>query len=273
MQTVVPDEVYNLGGQSHVRMSFDVPEYTGDVLGLAVTRLLKAMRKTNKDGRFYQALSSELFGSTPPPQSEMSPFHPRSPYAVAKLYGYWAVVNYREAYGIYASNGILFNHESPRRSDDFVTRKVTRAVARIVAGKQKTLLLGNLDARKDWGFAPDFVECIWLILQQGRPDDFVIGTGRGHSLREFLNGAFGYVGLDWTKYVKVDPRLLRPSEVSDILADTSKAKRTLDWSPKVSFEELIKIMMDYDLALENCPIPGEGLKILRDKNFTWLDKR
>ena len=270
MQIVSPDEVYNLGGQSHVRMSFDVPEYTGDVCGLAVTRLLEAMRKANKDCKFYQASSCELFGSTPPPQSEESPFHPRSPYAVSKLYGYWATVNYREAYGIYASNGILFNHESPRRTEDFVTRKITRAVSRIVAGRQKKLALGNLDARKDWGFAPDFIECIWMILQQQKADDFVIGTGRSHTIRDFLKGAFGYVGLDWEKYVEIDPRFLRPSEAGDILADASKAKRTFGWAPKVSFGELIKIMMDYDLALEGCHVPGEGLKTLRDKNFDWL---
>jgi GDPmannose 4,6-dehydratase len=267
---VLPDEVYNLGGQSHVRMSFDVPEYTGDVSGLAVTRLLEAMRKVKGDGRFYQASSSELFGSTPPPQSETSPFHPRSPYAVSKLYGYWAAVNYREAYGMYASNGILFNHESPRRSEDFVTRKITRAVARIAAGHQRRLALGNLDARKDWGFAPDFVECIWSILQQERADDFVIGTGSSHTIREFLSGAFSYVGLEWEKYVEEDPRFLRPSEVNDVRADALKAKRTFGWSPRVSFEELITIMMDHDLALEGCAVPGAGLKTLRDKDFVWL---
>jgi GDPmannose 4,6-dehydratase len=179
-------------------------------------------------------------------------------------------VNYREAYGIYASNGILFNHESPRRTEDFVTRKITRAVARIVAGRQKKLALGNLDARKDWGFAPDFVECIWMILQQQKADDFVIGTGRSHTIREFLKGAFGYVGLDWEKYVEIDPRFMRPSEAGDILADASKAKRTFGWAPKVSFVELIEIMMDYDLALEGCRVPGEGLKTLREKNFYWL---
>jgi GDPmannose 4,6-dehydratase len=255
-----------------VRTSFDVPEYTGNVSGLAVTRLLEAIRKTGKDCRFFQASSSELFGSTPPPQSETSPFHPRNPYGIAKLYGYWSAINYREAYGLYVSNGILFNHESPRRSEDFVTRKITRAVARIVAGKQKKLMLGNLEARKDWGFAPDCVECIWMILQQDKPDDFVIGTGKSHSIKDFLSGAFGYVNLDWEKYVETDPRLLRPSEVNDILADTTKARRTLGWSPKVSFEELIMIMMDYDLAEEGCSVPGRGLDVLRHKDFTWIDR-
>ena len=273
IQSVLPDEVYNLGGQSHVRTSFDVPEYTGNVSGLAVTRLLEAIRKTGKDCRFFQASSSELFGSTPPPQSETSPFHPLNPYGIAKLYGYWSAINYREAYGLYVSNGILFNHESPRRSEDFVTRKITRAVARVVAGKQEKLLLGNLEARKDWGFAPDFVECAWMILQQEKADDFVIGTGESHSLKDFLSGAFGYVGLDWKKHVEIDSRLFRPAEVSDILADTTKARRVLGWSPKVSFEELIMIMMDYDLEEENCAVPGRGLDILRRKDFTWFDRK
>jgi GDPmannose 4,6-dehydratase len=251
-------------------MSFDLPEYTGDVSGLAVTRLLEAIRKTDTPCRFYQASSSELFGSTPPPQSEASPFHPRSPYAVSKLYGYWATVNYREAYGLHASNGILFNHESPRRGEDFVTRKITRAVARILAGDQKKLMMGNIEGRKDWGFAPDYVECIWLILQQDDADDYVIGTGEDHSVKDFLALAFEYVGLDWRKYVEIDPKFFRPSEVSSIRADITKAKKSLKWAPKVSFEELAHIMMDYELTSEGLVGPGKGFECLREKKFNWI---
>jgi GDPmannose 4,6-dehydratase len=270
IQSVQPDELYNLGGQSHVGMSFETPEYTGDVSGLAVTRLLEAIRKSNKSCRFYQASSSELFGSTPPPQSEDSPFHPRSPYAVSKIYGYWAAVNYREAYGLHANNGILFNHESPRRGEDFVTRKITRSVSRIVAGNQKKLLMGNIDNRKDWGFAPDYVECMWRILQQDEPDDFVIGTGENHSVKDFLELAFGYVGLDWKKFVEIDPKFFRPADVNYTQADASKAKRLLNWSPRVNFEEMVSIMMDYDLRIEGCALPGKGFSALKEKDFTWL---
>lgn len=270
VQRVQPDELYNLGGQSHVKVSFEVPEYTGDVNGLAVTRLLEAVRKVNPECRFYQASSSELFGSSPPPQSETTPFHPRSPYAVGKLYGYWAAVNYREAYGLFASNGILFNHESPRRGEDFVTRKITRSLARILSGRQEKLFLGNLDAQKDWGFAPDFVECIWLILQQEHADDFVIGTGQGHTVRDFVEQAFGYAGLDWDRYVEIDPVFLRPAEVNAVLADAAKARRCLGWSPKVTFEELVRIMVDCDLIGEGLPAPGEGLRALKEKGFHWL---
>lgn len=269
VETVRPDELYDLGGQSHVRASFDMPEYTGDVSGLAVMRLLEAVRRHAPHCRFYQASSSELFGSSPPPQSEITPFHPRSPYAVAKMYGYWAAVNCREAYGMHASNGILFNHESPRRSDDFVTRKITRAVARIAAGRQKTLTMGNIDSRRDWGFAPDYVECMWKMLQQDEPDDYVIGTGEMHSVRDFLTEAFGYVGLDWQRYVDFDPRFMRPSEVDAVCADPSKARERLKWSPKISFAELVAIMMDNDLALEGVPSPERGSEVLRAKDLHW----
>jgi GDPmannose 4,6-dehydratase len=271
VQSVQPDELYNLGGQSHVGMSFEVPEYTGDVSGLAVTRLLEAIRKTDKSCRFYQASSSELFGSTPPPQSETSAFHPRSPYAVSKLYGYWATVNYREAYGLHAGNGILFNHESPRRGNDFVTKKIARSVAKILAGRQKKLSMGNLDGRKDWGFAPDYVECIWLMLQQDSADDYVIGTGQNHPVKDFVTLAFEYVGLDWQKYVEVDPKFFRPSDVNTIQADISKAKRCLGWSPRINFEDLVYIMMDYELAAEGCDVPGKGLACLREKKFDWIE--
>jgi GDPmannose 4,6-dehydratase len=265
-----PDELYNLGGQSHVGMSFEIPEYTGDVSGLAVTRLLEAVRKTAPHCRFYQASSSELFGSTPPPQSETSPFHPKSPYAVSKLYAHWATVNFREAFGLHASNGILFNHESPRRGADFVTRKITRAVARILAGRQQKLVMGNIEGRKDWGFAPDYVECFRLITQQDAPDDYVIGSGRDHSVKDFLELAFGYVGLDWSKYVETDAKFFRPSEANIVRADIAKAKQRLNWSPRVSFEELAWVMMDHELAAEGCEAPGKDMRCLREKNFDWL---
>jgi GDPmannose 4,6-dehydratase len=242
-----PDEIYHLAAQSHVRVSFDMPEFTGDVSGLGTTRILEAIRRSGIKTRFYQASSSELFGSAPPPQNEETPMMPRSPYAAAKLYAYWMTINYREGYGLYAVNGILFNHESPRRGETFVTRKITRAVARIKLGLQKKLYLGNLEARRDWGYAPDYVEAMWLMLQQDTPDDFVIATGESHSVREFLEAAFGYAGLDWREYVEIDPRYFRPTEVDFLLGDGSKARDRLGWRPKVGFQELVRIMVDADL--------------------------
>jgi GDPmannose 4,6-dehydratase len=244
---IQPPEIYHLAAQSHVRVSFDMPEYTGDVTGLGVTRLLEAIRRSGIQTRFYQASSSELFGSTPPPQNEESPMQPRSPYAVAKLYAYWTVRNYREAYGLFAVNGILFNHESPRRGETFVTRKITRAVARIKLGLQKKLFLGNLEARRDWGYAPDYVEAMWLMLQQQTPADLVIATGEAHSVREFLDEAFAYVQLDWRDYVEIDPRYFRPTEVDFLCGDPSKARRLLGWQPRVGFKELVRLMVDADI--------------------------
>jgi GDPmannose 4,6-dehydratase len=255
LRTVRPDEIYNLGAQSHVRVSFDVPEYTAEVTGVGTVRLLEAIRESGLNPRFYQASSSELFGSSPAPQSETTPFHPRSPYGVAKLYAYWITVNYREAYGMYACNGILFNHESPRRGETFVSRKITRAAARIKMGLQDKLFLGNLDARRDWGYAGDYVEAMWLMLQQEKPDDFVIATGHSHTVRDFLNEAFGYLEIDWSKHVEIDPRYYRPSEVDDLRGDMSKAKRLLDWEPKVKFPELVRMMVKADL--EDLTIHGD----------------
>jgi GDPmannose 4,6-dehydratase len=243
-----PDEIYNLGAQSHVRVSFDVPEYTAEVTGTGAIRLLEAIREAGMKPRFYQASSSELFGSSPAPQSERTPFHPRSPYAVAKLYAYWITVNYREAYDMFACNGILFNHESPRRGETFVTRKITRAVARIKLGQQDKLFLGNLDAKRDWGYAGDYVEAMWRMLQIDKPDDFVIATGECYTVRQFLEITFGHVGLDWKKYVEIDPRYFRPAEVDELRGDMTKARTILDWQPKVSFEALAKMMVDADLA-------------------------
>jgi GDPmannose 4,6-dehydratase len=247
LRTIRPDEIYNLGAQSHVRVSFDIPEYTGEVTGLGTVRLLEAVRESGLQPRFYQASSSELFGSSPAPQSESTPFHPRSPYAVAKLYSYWITVNYREAYGLYACNGILFNHESPRRNETFVSRKITRAAARIKLGMQDKLYLGNLDAKRDWGYAKDYVEAMWLMLQQERPDDFVIATGECHTVREFLDHAFGHLDLDWRKHVEIDPKYFRPAEVDELRGDMSKARRLLGWEPKVRFSELVRLMVDADL--------------------------
>ncbi|MEX2195773.1 MAG: GDP-mannose 4,6-dehydratase [Thermoleophilaceae bacterium] len=248
-----PDEIYHLGAQSHVRVSFDIPEYTFDVTAAGTLRLLDAMREAGAESaRFYQASSSEMFGAAPPPQSESTPFHPRSPYAVAKVAAYWAAVNYREAYGLFASNGILHNHESPRRGETFVTRKVTRAVARIKAGLQDKLFLGNLEAKRDWGYAPDYVEAMWLMVQHDAPDDFVIATGETHSVKEFVEASFGHAGLDWEQHVEIDPRYFRPSEVDELLGDPSKAREKLGWTPKVTFDELVRIMVDADLsALED----------------------
>jgi GDPmannose 4,6-dehydratase len=243
-----PDEIYHLGSQSHVRVSFDIPEYTFDITGGGTLRILEAIRESGVQPRFYQASSSEMFGSAPPPQSESTPFHPRSPYAVSKVAAFWATVNYREAYGLFATNGILFNHESPRRGETFVTRKITRAVARIKAGLQDKLYLGNLDARRDWGYAPDYVEAMWLMLQTDEPEDFVIATGETHSVREFVEAAFEQAGLDWEPHVEIDPRYFRPAEVDELLGDPSKAAEILGWRPKVTFDELVKIMVGADVA-------------------------
>jgi GDPmannose 4,6-dehydratase len=247
-----PDEIYHLGAQSHVRVSFDIPEYTFDITGAGTLRLLEAIRESGVTTRFYQASSSEMYGSAPPPQSEDTPFHPRSPYAVAKVAAYWAAVNYREAYGMFASNGILFNHESERRGETFVTRKITRAVARIKHGLQDKLYLGNLDAKRDWGYAPDYVEAMWRMLQVDDPDDYVVATGETHAVRDFLEKAFRHAGLDWEPHVEIDPRYFRPSEVDALLGDATKAHQKLGWKPRVGFDVLVKIMVDADLsALED----------------------
>jgi GDPmannose 4,6-dehydratase len=266
---VKPDEIYHLAAQSHVRVSFDLPEYTGDVTGLGTLRVLEAIRKSGTKTHFYQASSSEMFGAAKPPQNEMTPFEPRSPYAAAKVYGYYITRNYRDAYGIFASNGILFNHESPRRGETFVTRKITRALAHIKAGKQDTLYLGNLDARRDWGYAPDYVAAMWKMLQHEHPGDYVIGTGESHSIREFLDEAFGYVDMDWTQFVKIDPRYFRPTEVDFLLADPSKAIQELSWEPRVCFKDLVRIMVDADLEKLGLECPGEGRHILEAHHGKW----
>jgi GDPmannose 4,6-dehydratase len=243
---IQPDEIYNLGAQSHVKVSFDIPEYTSNVVAVGAVRLLEAMRRTGIRCRFYQASSSEMFGSTPPPHNETTPFHPRSPYACAKVFAHHVTVNYRESYGVHASCGILFNHESPRRGETFVTRKITRAVAQIRCGVQEKLYLGNLDARRDWGFAGDYVEAMWVMLQQDTPDDYVIGSGESHTVREFAEAAFAYAGLDWREHIQVDPVYYRPAEVDDLRADSSKARRVLGWEPRVGFLELVRMMVDAD---------------------------
>ena len=266
---VQPDEIYHLAAQSHVRVSFDLPDYTGDVTGLSTVRILEAIRRTKPQVRFYQASSSEMFGAASPTQMEKTPFQPQSPYAAAKVYAYYMTCNYRDAYQLFACNGILFNHESPRRGETFVTRKITRAVAAIVAGKQEHLYLGNLEAKRDWGYAPEYVEAMWLMLQQEKPDDFVIGTGETHSVREFVEAAFDYVELDWRDHVRIDPRYYRPTEVDYLLADASKAATRLGWKPKVHFQELVKIMMDADLALVGAACPGQGLKLLKEQFDGW----
>lgn len=248
LHAVRPDEVYNLAAQSHVRVSFDMPEYTHDVVAQGTTRLLEAVRELGSQTRFYQASSSEMFGSSAPPQSEITPLRPRSPYAIAKVAAYQTTVLYREAFGLFACNGILFNHESPRRGETFVTRKVTRAAARIKLGLQSKLYLGNLDARRDWGFAGDYVEAMWRMLQLEQPEDLVICTGESHSVRELLDVAFARLDLDWQRYVEIDPRYFRPSEVDDLHGDMTRARRVLQWEPKVRFRALIEMMVDHDLA-------------------------
>lgn len=249
IQSVRPAEIYHLGAQSHVRVSFDIPEYTGEITGLGTLRLLEAVRSSGLKSRFYQASSSEMFGSAPAPQSEKTPFHPRSPYACSKVFAYWLATNYREAYNLFICNGILFNHESPRRGENFVSRKITIGVAKIKAGLTNKLYLGNLKARRDWGYAPEYVEAMWLMLQQSKPDDYVVATGESHTVEEFVKEAFRYAGLNWKRHVEIDPRYFRPSEVDDLKGDISKAKKRLKWSPKVRFKELVQIMVDADLKL------------------------
>ncbi len=297
---IEPDEIYHLGAQSHVRVSFDMPEYTGDITALGTIRLLEGIRRSGIKTKFYQASSSEMFGATNPPQNETSQFYPRSPYAAAKIYSYWVTVNYREGYDLFACNGILFNHESPRRGETFVTRKITNAVASIIAGKQEKLYLGNLDAKRDWGFAPEYTECQWLILQQDRPDDYVIGTGESHSVREFVELAFKYAGVEivWENsgvnekgvvgslspnlkailntgdaVVEIDSRYFRPTEVEYLLADASKAQEKLGWKPKVTFEELVKIMVDSDMELIGAKPQGESKDILENKGINWTSNK
>lgn len=293
---IEPEEIYHLGAQSHVKVSFDMPEYTGEVTGLGTTRLLEAIRHSNSKARFYQASSSEMFGATPPPQNEDTLFYPRSPYAAAKVYAYWMTVNYREGYNMHASNGILFNHESPRRGETFVTRKITRAVANILKGEQKKLYLGNLEAKRDWGYAPEYVECQWLILQQDEPSDYVIGTGESVSVRYFVEHAFAYTGIEieWKgkgeeekgiikslskgaentlkvgdTIVEVDPKYFRPTEVDYLLSDITKAKEKLGWVPKVKVDELVKIMVDGDMKLFGLEPIGESSEILKTKGIDW----
>jgi GDPmannose 4,6-dehydratase len=295
---IKPEEVYHLGAQSHVRVSFDMPEYTGNITGIGTTRILESIRRSGIDTRYYQASSSELFGAAAPPQSESTPFHPQSPYAAAKLYAYWLTVNYRNGYNLHASNGILFNHESPRRGETFVTRKITRAVARILAGKQQQMYLGNLEAKRDWGFAPEYIEMMWLMLQQDKPDDYCVGTGQSHSVRQFVEEAFNYAGVEikwigegvetrgiiesfdprWSDIIKagqtiisIDPRYFRPTEVDYLLADISKAKRQLEWKPRITFSELVKIMVDHDMLNNKLEPKGDGVKAIRDKGLDWTD--
>jgi GDPmannose 4,6-dehydratase len=274
---IKPDEIYHLAAQSHVKVSFEMPEYTGDVSGLGTTRILETIRRSGIHTKFYQASSSELFGSSPPPQNEFSPMQPQSPYAAAKLYAYWMVRNYREAYGLFAVNGILFNHESPRRGETFVTRKITRALARIKLGLQDKLFLGNLEARRDWGYAPDYVEAMWLMLQQEKPEDFVIATGEAHSVREFLEEAFAYVNLDWKNYVEIDQRYFRPTEVDFLLGDGSKARTQLGWQPRVTFKELVRIMVDADqealLQTQQCQDLVRQLEMQNGHNKDQAPKR
>lgn len=298
---IQPDEIYHLGAQSHVRVSFDMPEYTGDITALGTTRLLEAVRRSGIKTCFYQASSSEMFGASPPPQNEKTLFYPRSPYAAAKVYAYWVTVNYREAYGLFACNGILFNHESPRRGETFVTRKITRALAHILAGKQKKLYLGNLNAKRDWGFAPEYVEMMWLMLQADEPDDYVVGTGESHSVREFVEKAFSYVGIEieWKGsgtdekgivsslketldieqrilntgdvVIEIDPRYFRPTEVEHLEADITKAREKLGWQPRTTFDELVKIMVDYDMKFTGLKPIGEGIKTCIEKGFCYTN--
>jgi GDPmannose 4,6-dehydratase len=280
LEAVRPHEVFNLGAQSHVRVSFDSPEYTVDAVGMGTLRLLEALRdyqqRNEREIRFYQAGSSEMYGLVQAvPQNEDTPFYPRSPYACAKVYAHWQTINYRESYGLFACNGILFNHESPRRGETFVTRKITRAIARIVASQQKKLYLGNLDSKRDWGYAKDYVEAMWLMLQQEKPDDYVISTGETHSVREFLEEAFAYVNLKWEDYVEIDPRYFRPAEVDLLLGDSTKAKQKLGWEPKVTFKALVELMVDADLAALGLPNPkgtdSQDIATLRNagQSSTW----
>lgn len=293
-----PSEIYHLAAQSHVRVSFDMPEYTGETTGMGTTRLLEAIRRSGITTKYYQASSSEMFGDAPPPQSETTPFRPRSPYAAAKLYAYWMTANYREGYGLFACNGILFNHESPRRGETFVTRKISRGVANILVGTQKRLYLGNMDAKRDWGFAPEYVEMMWLMLQQHAPDDYVVGTGESHSVREFVELAFRYMGIEiewrgkgakekgivrsvdsaWSgtvspgsTLIEIDPRYYRPTEVAHLQADITKARQKLEWEPRVTFQELAKIMVDYDAKMVGLNPPCEGIEACVRKGFDYTD--
>jgi GDPmannose 4,6-dehydratase len=266
---LAPDEIYHLGAQSHVQVSFQIPEYTGDITALGATRILEAIRHSGLKTRFYQASSSEMFGAAPGPQNEQTAFVPRSPYAAAKLHAYWMTRIYREGYKIYACNGVLFNHESPRRGETFVTRKITQAVARIASRQQQHLYLGNLDAVRDWGYAPEYVEAMWAILQQPEPDDFVIGTGEAHSVREFVIEAFQYAGLEWSQHVRIAERYMRPLEVEFLLADARKARKKLHWRPGVTFRELVAIMVDADMEALGITPPGEGKRILQAKLGHW----
>ena len=267
---IQPEEVYHLGAQSHVRVSFDMPDYTGDITGLGTVRLLEAVRKSGVRCRLYQASSSEMFGDAPAPQHERTPFQPRSPYAAAKLYAYWMVRNYREGYGLFSCNGIMFNHESPRRGETFVSRKITRAAAAILAGRQQKLFLGNLEAQRDWGYAPEYVEGMWRMLQEEQSQDLVFGTGETHSVQEFVEEAFSYMNLDWHDYVVVDPRYFRPTEVPVLQADASEAKRRLGWEALVRFRDLVHIMVDADMEAAGLPAPGKGKDRLSDGRLTWL---
>jgi GDPmannose 4,6-dehydratase len=259
IREIKPKEIYNLGAQSHVKVSFEIPEYTADITGTGTIRLLEAIRASGIETKFYQASSSELFGSTPPPQDEQTPFHPRSPYGAAKIFSYWSTVNYREAYGMHASNGILFNHESPRRGETFVTRKITKAVARIAAGIDKEVFLGNLDAVRDWGYAKEYVEAMWLMLQQPKGDDFAIATGESATVKQFAEVAFSRANLDWQKYVKLDKRYLRPSEVDSLVGDASKAEKILGWKPKTNWKKLAEIMVDADIKLLDDKLSGKRI--------------
>lgn len=297
---IKPDEIYHLGAQSHVRVSFDMPEYTGNISGLATVRLLEAIKRSGIKTKFYQASTSELFGSAKPPQNELTPFEPQSPYAIAKLYAYWMTINYREAYDLFACNGILFNHESPRRGETFVTRKITRGIARLLAGKHKFLTLGNLDAKRDWGFAPEYVEMMWMMLQQDEPLDYVVGTGESHSVREFIEAAFNYTGIEieWKDegvdeigivksisnnsdfelktgdiVIKINPRYFRPTEVDFLQADINKAIKTLGWKPRVKFEELVQVMIDFDMQMNGLKPIGKGTEAVNNKGFDWTDHK
>jgi GDPmannose 4,6-dehydratase len=264
VRRVEPDEIYHLAAQSHVRVSYEVPEETAQTTGIGTLRMLEALRASGVNARFFQASSSEMFGAARPPQSESTRFHPRSPYGVAKLFAYWTTVNYREAYGMFAANAVSFNHESPRRGETFVSRKITRGVARIRAGLQPKLHLGNLDARRDWGYAPEFVEAFWMILQHPEPDDFVIATGESHTVREFVERAFARVGLDWERYVEIDPRYYRPAETDDLRGDASKARHLLGWQARVSFDELVDLMVDDDIQRLEAELLGRSVGLERD---------
>lgn len=266
---VRPDEIYHLAAQSQVKVSFQMPEYTGTVTGLGATRLLEAVRHSGIKTRFYHSASSEMFGSSPPPQNEQTPFRPCNPYAAAKAYAYWLTTIYREGYHVFACNGILFNHESPRRGETFITRKISRGISYILSGKQDKLYVGNLSAKRDWGYAPEYVEAMWQILQQDHPDDYVLGTGETHTVQEFIEEAFAYVGLEWQRYVVVDPRYFRPLETPELLANPEKAQQALSWSPRIKFRELVQIMVDADLEAVGLQSPGEGKRILQEKFGGW----